>query len=97
MEVTEEMVDRIAHLARLSFDDAEKAEIRTDLERMIGFVDRLMELDLDGVEPLVHMVESGNRWRDDVPVPTPSTEEALREAPAAAPPFFSVPKVIQKD
>lgn len=97
MEVTPGMVDRIARLARLSFDEAEKEEVRADLERMIGFVDRLRELDLEGVEPLIHPGRSGNAWRVDVAEPSLPPEEALREAPARSGPFFTVPKVIRKD
>jgi aspartyl-tRNA(Asn)/glutamyl-tRNA(Gln) amidotransferase subunit C len=97
MEVTREMVERIAHLARLRFDDSEMAEIREDLEKMISFVDRLKELDLEGLEPLTQTAEGGNAWRTDEAAPAPATEEALREAPARKGPYFTVPKVIQKD
>ena len=97
MEVTPEMVDRIAHLARLRFDEAEKEEIRADLEKMIGFVDRLKELDMTGVEPLIHPGANGNAWRKDASEPSLTPEEALREAPANNGPYFTVPKVIRKD
>jgi aspartyl-tRNA(Asn)/glutamyl-tRNA(Gln) amidotransferase subunit C len=97
MEVTLEMVERIAHLARLSFDESEKEEIRADLEKMIGFVDSLRELDLAGVGPLIHPGGQENVWRNDTPEQVVPSEEALREAPGQIGPFFSVPKVIQKD
>jgi aspartyl-tRNA(Asn)/glutamyl-tRNA(Gln) amidotransferase subunit C len=97
MEVTMDMVERIAHLARLRFDDSEMAEIREDLEKMISFVDRLKGLDLEGLEPLTQTAEGGNAWRTDEAAPAPATEEALREAPARKGPYFTVPKVIQKD
>ena len=96
MEVTPEMVDRIAHLARLSFDETEKEEIRGDLEKMIGFVDRLRELDLSGVDPVVQPGGRENVWRKDTPEQALPSEEVLREAPGRSGPFFSVPKVIQK-
>jgi aspartyl-tRNA(Asn)/glutamyl-tRNA(Gln) amidotransferase subunit C len=82
MEVTMDMVERIAHLARL---------------RLISFVDRLKGLDLEGLEPLTQTAEGGNAWRTDEAAPAPATEEALREAPARKGPYFTVPKVIQKD
>jgi aspartyl-tRNA(Asn)/glutamyl-tRNA(Gln) amidotransferase subunit C len=97
MEVTMDMVERIAHLARLRFDDSEMAEIREDLEKMISFVDRLKGRDLEGLEPLTQTAEGGNAWRTDEAAPAPATEEALREAPARKGPYFTVPKVIQKD
>jgi aspartyl-tRNA(Asn)/glutamyl-tRNA(Gln) amidotransferase subunit C len=96
MEVTEAMIDKLAQLARLSFNAQEKSEIRTDLERMIGFVDQLRALDLEGVEPLMHMSEADNVFREDLVKGEISREEALSNAPAHDDQFFTVPKVIQK-
>jgi aspartyl-tRNA(Asn)/glutamyl-tRNA(Gln) amidotransferase subunit C len=96
MEVTEAMIDKLAKLARLSFNAQEKSEIRTDLERMIGFVDQLRALDLEGVEPLMHMSEADNVLREDLVKGEISREEALSNAPAHDDQFFTVPKVIQK-
>jgi len=96
MKVTEEMVDKIARLARLKFDDAEKEGIRTDLEKMIAFVEKLNELDTTGVEPLIHMSESVNILRDDKVRGSISREEALSNAPDTDGTYFRVPKVIRK-
>ena len=52
MEVNEALVNKLAHLSRLQFNETEKEEIKNDLQRMIAFVDKLNELDLDGVEHL---------------------------------------------
>jgi aspartyl-tRNA(Asn)/glutamyl-tRNA(Gln) amidotransferase subunit C len=96
MEVTEALIDKLAKLARLRFNEQEKAEIRADLERMIGFVDQLRALDLDGVEPLMHMSEADNIWREDLVRGEISRGEALFNAPSHNDQFFTVPKVIQK-
>lgn len=96
MEVTEAMIDKLAKLARLSFSEQEKSEIRTDLEKMIGFVDQLRALNLEGVPPLMHMSESENVWREDEIKGMVSREDALSNAPAHDNTFFTVPKVIQK-
>jgi aspartyl-tRNA(Asn)/glutamyl-tRNA(Gln) amidotransferase subunit C len=96
MEVTEALIDKLAKLARLSFNEQEKADIRADLERMIGFVDQLRALDLEGVEPLMHMSEADNVWREDQVKGEISRDEALSNAPAHTDQFFTVPKVIQK-
>lgn len=96
MEVTEALIDKLAKLARLSFNEQEKAEIRADLERMIGFVDQLRALDLEGVEPLMHMSESDNIWREDQVKGEISRQQALSNAPDHDDQFFTVPKVIQK-
>ncbi|MGZ8517867.1 MAG: Asp-tRNA(Asn)/Glu-tRNA(Gln) amidotransferase subunit GatC, partial [Chitinophagaceae bacterium] len=55
MEVNDALVDKLAHLARLKFNDTEMQEIKSDLQRMIIFVEKLNELDLEGVEPMLHM------------------------------------------
>ena len=96
MEVTEAMIDKLAKLSRLRFNEQEKAEIRADLERMIGFVDQLQALDLEGVEPLMHMSEADNIWREDVIKGEITREAALSNAPAHDHQFFTVAKVIQK-
>ena len=96
MDLTDAMVDRIAALAKLSFTDGERAEIRQDLARMIGFVDQLRALDLDGVPPLAHLSDAADTVRDDVAAPPTTPASALQNAPAADEPYFTVPKFIQR-
>lgn len=89
------MVDKLAHLARLKFNDEEKQEIQKDLQRMIEFVEKLNELNLDGVEPLLHMSDEINILREDEVKGSISREEALKNAPLHDEQFFKVPKVIK--
>jgi aspartyl-tRNA(Asn)/glutamyl-tRNA(Gln) amidotransferase subunit C len=96
MEVTQAMVDNLAMLSRLQFNEDEKALIQKDLERMISFVDKLKELDVTGVEPLLHMSDAVNVLREDEVKGSTSREEALSNAPQSDGIFFKVPKVIQK-
>lgn len=96
MEVNDTLVEKLAHLAKLKFDDAEKAEIKKDLQKMIGFVERLNELNLDGVKPLLHMSDEVNVLRDDKVQSSVSREEGLKNAPLHDEQFFKVPKVIKK-
>ena len=65
MEVNEALVDKLANLARLKFNDAEKEAIKNDLQKMIQFVEKLNELDTTGVEPLLHMSSNVNVLRAD--------------------------------
>jgi aspartyl-tRNA(Asn)/glutamyl-tRNA(Gln) amidotransferase subunit C len=95
MEVNDAMIEKLAHLARLKFDDAEKEEIKHDLQRMITFVEKLNELDLEGVEPLVHMSNEVNVLREDEIKGSISREDALKNAPLHDEQFFKVPKVIK--
>jgi aspartyl-tRNA(Asn)/glutamyl-tRNA(Gln) amidotransferase subunit C len=96
MEVNDALVDKLAHLARLKFDDAEKEEIKLDLQRMITFVEKINELDLENVEPLLYMTNEINVLREDAIKPSLNREEALKNAPEHDGIFFKVPKVIKK-
>ena len=96
MEVNDAMIEKLAHLSRLQFNDAEKEEIKNDLQRMIAFVEKLNELDLEGVEPLLHMSDEVNVLREDEIKGSISREEALKNAPGHDEKFFKVPKVIKK-
>jgi aspartyl-tRNA(Asn)/glutamyl-tRNA(Gln) amidotransferase subunit C len=96
MEVNDTMVDKIAHLARLQFNDAEKASIKTDLQKMIAFVEKLNELDTTGVAPLLHMSDNVNVLREDEVKGSISREDGLKNAPLHDDQFFKVPKVIKK-
>ena len=96
MEVTVALVDKLAHLSRLEFNTADKEEIKNDLQRMISFVEKLDELDLEGTEPLLHMSSNINVLREDEVKGSVTREEALKNAPAHDDKFFKVPKVIKK-
>lgn len=96
MEVNDQLVDKLAHLSRLQFTETEKAGIKNDLQRMIGFVEKLNELDLAGVEPLLHMSPEVNVLREDEVRGSVSRPVALRNAPLHDEQFFKVPKVIKK-
>jgi aspartyl-tRNA(Asn)/glutamyl-tRNA(Gln) amidotransferase subunit C len=96
MEVNDVLVDKLANLAKLKFDAAEKEDIKNDLQKMIAFVEKLNELDTTGVEPLLHMTDEVNVLRDDEVKGSISREEALKNAPLHDEQFFKVPKVIKK-
>ena len=96
MEVNDALIDKLSQLARLKFDSAEKEEIKKDLQKMIAFVDKLNELDLADVEPLLHMSDEVNVLREDEVKGSISREEALKNAPEHDDKFFKVPKVIKK-
>ncbi len=96
MEVTNEMVDKIAHLARLHIPEAQKENVKSELQQMIQFVDKLNELDTNGVEPLIHMSQNINAVREDEVKGSSTTKEALKNAPVSDGVFFKVPKVIKK-
>jgi aspartyl-tRNA(Asn)/glutamyl-tRNA(Gln) amidotransferase subunit C len=88
-------VQKIAHLARLSFSPAEEEALVADLGKIIGWMDKLSELDTAGVEPLIHISAELNVLRDDVPEPPLSHQQALLNAPRKDSDYFRVPKVIE--
>ncbi len=96
MEVNDALIDKLANLARLQFDDNEKAGIKNDLQRMIQFVEKLNELDTTGVAPLLHMSGNVNVLREDEVTGSISSEDGFRNAPLHDQQFFKVPKVIKK-
>ena len=94
MSVDLKTVDRIATLAKLSFNDEEKQEITQDLNKMLAFVDQLDEVDTEGVEPLIYMLEEETPMRKDEVIQTISQKDALKNAPDKDTDFIKVPKVL---
>lgn len=94
MAVSKTHVDYIATLARLSFNDSEKDAMARDLNSILGYVEKLNELDTQAVEPLSNMGDRTNVLREDSPAPSISNPDALLNAPDAQDRFFKVPKVI---
>ncbi len=96
MKVDDELVNNLAKLARLEFNDQDMEEIKQDLEKMISFIDKLNELDTTGVEPLLHMSNNVNVLREDEIQGCISASDALKNASYHDEHFFKVPKVIRK-
>ncbi len=96
MEINDALIDKLAGLSRLHFDTGQKKAIRNDLEKMIGFVDKLNELNTEGIEPLMHINSNKNVLREDVVKHDFSREQALLNASDRSEQFFKVPKVIKK-
>ena len=96
MQVSDELVDKLAHLAKLEFEGEKKERIKEDFQKILNFVDKLSELDTEGVEPLIHMSDTVTEFREDVVKETISHEEALKNAPQKDSDYFKVPKVLSK-
>lgn len=94
MSVTIKDVEHIAALVKLSFNDAEKQKLTTELNAILEYMDQLNQLDTSNVEPLSHVIELSNAFRQDELRPTVSRDEGLKNAPAKTEKFFKVPKVI---
>jgi len=96
MEITPKKIDELAHLARLEFDAEQKIKIKSDLERIVGFFDKLSEVDTNNVEPLIYMSDRQNNLREDLVKEEINQKQALKNAPSKDSDYFKVPKFINK-
>lgn len=96
MEVNKDLILKLETLARLELSENERTNIQQDLSNILNMVDKLNELNTDGVEPLVYISDEVNVLRDDVVKNEVSSADALKNAPESQTPYFKVPKVIQK-
>jgi aspartyl-tRNA(Asn)/glutamyl-tRNA(Gln) amidotransferase subunit C len=96
MIVNDALIEKLAHLSRLELKEVEKEEMKIELQKMIGFIDKLNELDTSGVEPLLHMSENVDIFRNDEVSGQISKEDVFKNAPSHDGSFFKVPKVIKK-
>lgn len=96
MKITDETIDHLAHLSRLEFNGDQKVRIKSDLNKIVAFVDQLSTVDTTGVEPLIFMTETENILREDVDVVTISQQEALKNAAVHDSDYFKIPTVLKK-
>jgi aspartyl-tRNA(Asn)/glutamyl-tRNA(Gln) amidotransferase subunit C len=96
MNIDKETVEKVAHLARLELAEDEKETMIADMNKILGFMDKLNEIDTSGIEPLVYMTNEINVTREDVIKHEITHEEALLNAPKHDKDYFLVAKVIEK-
>ena len=88
-------VKYVAHLARLSLSSEEEQKIGAQLGSILGYIEKLKEVDVSGVEPTAHAFPLVNVTRADEVRPSMSQEAALGNAPAQANGLFIVPKIVE--
>jgi aspartyl-tRNA(Asn)/glutamyl-tRNA(Gln) amidotransferase subunit C len=96
MQITDEIIEKIAGLARLKFDDTEKIQIKNDLQNMLGFIEKMDELNTDDVKPILHMTQNVNSYREDIIENSINNNTAMQNAKQKKVPHFIVPTVIKK-
>ncbi|GAB3043996.1 Asp-tRNA(Asn)/Glu-tRNA(Gln) amidotransferase subunit GatC [Sediminivirga luteola] len=96
-EITTEQVAHLAQLARIAADEQELAQLSQDLGKILGAVARVQEIATDEVPATSHPIPLSNVYREDVPVPTLTQEEALSGAPEAAEGKFAVPQILGEE
>ena len=96
MKIDNALVDRLAELSKLELDESSKETMKQDLQKIFDMMDKLNELNVDGVEPLIYMSDEVNVLRADEVKGQVSKADALLNAPQKDSDFFKVPKVIKK-
>ena len=86
-------VDKIAELARLEFNADDKEAIKKDLSKILTYIDKLNEIDTEGVKPLIHISDEYNVLREDVIEEITTQIEALKNAPDKNSDYIKIPKV----
>ncbi|HUY26292.1 MAG TPA: Asp-tRNA(Asn)/Glu-tRNA(Gln) amidotransferase subunit GatC [Candidatus Binataceae bacterium] len=94
-KITPEQVRHVARLARIELTAGEEEQLRTDMDQILAYVDKLGELDTSGVEPTMQVGESGTPMRADEVTNSHDPEAMLANAPARERGYFKVPKIIE--
>jgi len=94
MNINDELLNKLARLARIKIQDRDKDEMMKDLSEIISWMEQLKELDTRDVEPLANMSKEVDRWREDKVGDHLDKQKALANAPATEKGYFKVPKVL---
>ena len=95
MKIARQEVEHVANLARLALDEIELDQITDQMNQILGYVEKLNELDTEGIIPTAHAVPVENAFREDFVRPSIGHDKALKNAPDATENCFRVPKIIE--
>jgi aspartyl-tRNA(Asn)/glutamyl-tRNA(Gln) amidotransferase subunit C len=95
MQIDKNTIRKLAHLSRLEFDEEQEQKMVESLNNIIAWVDKLNEVDTTGIEPLTHLTQEINSFREDVALPPLEHEKGLLNAPKRDKDYFRVPKVVE--
>ncbi|MDD9922098.1 MAG: Asp-tRNA(Asn)/Glu-tRNA(Gln) amidotransferase subunit GatC [Boseongicola sp.] len=95
MSIDTETARRVAKLARIKVEDEDLPALAQDFNRILGFVEQLNEVDVDGVEPMTSVTPMRLKRREDVVTEGNQADKVLSNAPDAREGFFAVPKVVE--
>lgn len=96
MKITKAEIQKLAHLSRLELDANAEDQMLADMNKILGFVEKIQELELDGIAPLEFVNDQVNVLREDTVLQNITHEAALTNAPQKDTDYFKVPKVIGK-
>ena len=93
--ISDETIEYVGILAKLELSDEEKEQAKKDMGRMLDYIDKLGELDTDGVEPMSHVFPIQNVFREDIVTNTNTREELLSNAPEQKDGMYMVPRTFE--
>jgi aspartyl-tRNA(Asn)/glutamyl-tRNA(Gln) amidotransferase subunit C len=96
MKIDNTTLDKLAKLAKINIKEEEREKLIADMSSILDWVEKLNEVNTDGVEPITQMTHEINRFRSDEVSHNLTSEEALKNASKKVDDFFVVPKVIKK-
>lgn len=96
-DITIQDVEYVAELAQLSLDDETKQRLAKEMQDVLSYMDKLNELDTSDVEPMLHVLDVSNVYRDDVVGPSLPRDTALMNAPKSDGAYFLVPRILDAD
>ncbi len=95
MQINEQLIDYVAALSRLELSPEEKKRAEKDLGSIVGYIDKLNELDTEGVGPMSHAFPVKNVFREDVLIASEERDVLLQNAPKKKDGCFQVPKTVE--
>ena len=93
--ISDETIDYVGILAKLDLSPEEKEAAKKDMGRMLDYIDKLNELDTEGVEPMSHISAAANVFREDVVTNGDDRDNMLKNAPAVKDGSWKVPKTVE--
>lgn len=93
-QITDETIEYVSVLAKLELSPEERQQAKKDMGDMLGYIDRMRELDTENVQPLFHIFPSENVFREDVVTNGDESRETLQNAPGVRDNMFVVPRTV---
>lgn len=97
MEVNEQLILKLEKLSRLKLQAEERKQMQSSLQQVLAMVDKLNEVNTEGIEPLTHISDAVNVLREDVVLNQLTNEQAMQNAPKTMDNYFAVPKFVHKE
>lgn len=93
--ISDETIDYVGILAKLDLSAEQKEQAKKDMGRMLDYIDKLNELDTEGVEPMSHVFPVNNVFREDVVTNGDDSANTIRNAPEEKDGMFQVPRTVE--